>query len=170
MPLQRDCPEPATGGKAFMRRAALPPRKQTAVVARCGSLKSCLMAYAAGLAFTALASGCSRPIPAGMLRVRGEVRYQGQPLPDGVIMLEAVEGKGSAAGRILSGGAFEAIVSPGEYQVAVRSLDGVATYDRERKLVKPKSRIPERYGSIATSGLKLTVTPRGDRLAVSLEE
>jgi hypothetical protein len=105
-----------------------------------------------------------------MVHVRGEVRCDGQPLREGTVMFESAEGSGSGAGRILAGGAFETTLPPGNYRVAVRSLEGAAYYDQDRKLVQPKSRIPRRYESVATSGLQATVTPRADRLSIVLEK
>lgn len=115
-------------------------------------------------------SGCGRPIPAGMVRVRGEVRCDGQPLPGGTVMFESAEGTASGAGRILPKGAFEAMLPPGDYRVAVRSVEGTPYYDQDRKLVRPKSRIPQRYESVATSGLMVTVTPSADPILIVLEQ
>lgn len=138
----------------------------------CTGVKPSRALYATGLMVAVWASGCGTAVPAGMVRVRGVVRYDGQPLPDGTILFESFGGKGSAAGRILPGGAFETVMMPGEYQIAVRSLDGVATYQEgnQTKPIQPKSRVPQRYASIATSGLRLTVTPRGDPLLINLEQ
>jgi hypothetical protein len=140
------------------------------MIVRITGVQPCLTATVIGFCFVLAISGCGRPIPAGMVQVRGEVRCDGEPLPEGTVMFESAEGTGSGAGRILPGGAFEAILRPGNYQVAVRSLEGAAYYDEERKLVKPKSRIPQRYESVATSGLLVTVTPRADWISIVLEQ
>ena len=132
--------------------------------------KTWLVTCAALLVIAACGSGCGRHVPQGMVLARGAVRFDGKPLPAGTIMLEGSPGSGSAAGRVQADGAFELIVRPGEYQVAVRSLESEATYDQDRKLIAGKRRTPERYESIATSGLKITVTPRGDRLSINLEK
>jgi len=113
--------------------------------------------------------GCGSTVPAGMLRVRGEVQHAGAALPDGTILFEAVNGKGSAAGRILSNGRFESVMLPGDYRVAVRSYDGIFMIGDDGKQIRPKSRIPERMGSIATSGITVTITPEGNPLVINLE-
>lgn len=129
-----------------------------------------LMAAVVVFCLAVATSACGRPIPAGMVRVRGEVRCGDQPLPEGTVMFESGEGTASGAGRILPKGAFEATLPPGDYRVAVRSFEGAAYYDQDRKLVRPKSRIPQRYESVETSGLIVTVTPSADPISIVLEQ
>jgi hypothetical protein len=114
--------------------------------------------------------GCGRPVPSGMVRVRGVVLHKGKPLPDGIVNLETVGGKGSGTGRITKEGVFEVIVPPGDYKVGVSSRNGNVTFDKNFRPIEAESRIPERYESITTSGLQVTVTPRGDRLSINLEQ
>lgn len=115
-------------------------------------------------------TGCGRPVPAGMVCVQGKVFHDGKPLPDGIVNFEAVGGKGSGTGKITTQGAFEVVLPPGDYQVGVSSHEGNVTFDEQFRPIQAKSRIAERYESIATSGLTVTVTPRGDPLSINLEK
>lgn len=114
--------------------------------------------------------GCGPAIPDGMVRVRGQVLHAASPLPDGTILFEAVNGTASGAGRIMKDGRYESLLPPGAYKVAVRSYDGVFKIGDDRKRVQPKSRIPERFGSVLTSEITVTVTPPGDRVDINLGE
>lgn len=120
------------------------------------------------IGFSGCGIGCGRSVPSGMVRVRGHVTHKNVPLPEGVINLEGLSERGSATGRIAPDGSFEVVLPPGEYSVAVTSKEGTVTFDEAFRPIQPKSRIPERYESVKTSGLQVNVTPRGDRLAVIL--
>ena len=103
--------------------------------------------------------GCGRKGPPGMLWVTGTVLYEGQPLPEGAVHFLA-QGKGSA-GRSgsarLSNSRYGLYLAPGEYAMAVVSEEGVAVMDMKTgRMIPAKSRIPEKYTAVTTSGLKAT--------------
>jgi hypothetical protein len=129
------------------------------------SSRACLLVCGMVLSF---ALGCGPAVPDGMVRVRGQVLHAASPLPDGTILFEAVNGTASGAGRIMKDGHYESLMPPGDYKVAVRSYDGVSKIGDDRKRVQPKSRIPERFGSVLTSEIIVTVTPPGDRVDINL--
>ena len=104
-----------------------------------------------------------------MVRVHGVITFADEKLPEGTVNLERIDGVGSASGRIETGGRFTVVTSPGDYKVGVISKEGWDRVDEVGKVIVAKRRIPERYESIVTSGLKVTVTPRGDRLTINLE-
>ena len=103
--------------------------------------------------------GCGRQGPPGMLWVAGTVLYDGQPLPEGAVHFLA-QGKGSAGSSgsaRLTKSRYGLYLAPGEYAVAVISEDGVAEMDRKTgRMIPAKSRIPEKYTSVTTSGLEAT--------------
>jgi hypothetical protein len=103
--------------------------------------------------------GCGRQGPPGMLWVTGTVLYEGQPLPEGAVHFLA-QGKGSAGSSgsaRLSNSRYGLYLAPGEYAVAIISEEGVAVMDRKTgRMIPAKSRIPEKYTAVTTSGLKAT--------------
>ena len=103
--------------------------------------------------------GCGRKGPPGMLWVTGTVLYEGQPLPEGAVHFLA-QGKGSA-GRSgsarLSNSRYGLYLAPGEYAVAIISQEGLPEMDMKTgREIPAKSRIPQKYTAVTTSGLKAT--------------
>jgi hypothetical protein len=114
-----------------------------------------------------LAAGCGPGAgnPGGV-GVKGTVSLGGTPLTKGTVTFQpAKAGEGNTAtGAIQSDGSFTLGtaakgdgVLPGEYKVAIISVESEATMDAAGKPVPAKSAIPEKYGSTATSGLTATV-------------
>jgi len=140
-------------------KALRPPSFRRPHFFTCGCLLTC----------GALLAGCGEKLPPGMVRVHGVITFADEKLPEGTVNLERIDGSGSASGRIEPEGRFTVVSSPGEYKVGVISKEGWDRVDELGKVIVAKRRIPKRYESIATSGLKVTVTPRGDRLTIHLE-
>jgi hypothetical protein len=64
---------------------------------------------------------------------------------------------GSSGSSRLSNSRYGLYLAPGEYAVAVISEEGVAVMDMKTGRETPaKSRIPEKYTAVTTSGLKAT--------------
>jgi hypothetical protein len=103
--------------------------------------------------------GCGRKGPPGMLWVTGTVLYEGQPLPEGAVHFLA-QGKGSvgsSGSSRLSNSRYGLYLAPGEYAVAIISQEGLPEMDMKTGRETPaKSRIPEKYTAVTTSGLKAT--------------
>jgi hypothetical protein len=114
-----------------------------------------------------LTTGCGQPAgnPGGVA-VKGKVTLGGSPLTKGTVtFMPAKPGEGNTAtGDIQPDGSFSLGtaakgdgVLPGDYVVAIISVESEATMDAAGKPVPAKSAIPEKYGNTATSGLKATV-------------
>ena len=104
--------------------------------------------------------GCGGPKgPPGSIWVNGSVLYDGKSLPEAVVHFapkeQATAGSGGAAR--LKGNRFGLFLQPGNYLVAVISEEGVAETDMKTgRMIPAKSRIPEKYTSVTTSGLEAT--------------
>ena len=119
----------------------------------------CLSAAAIVLA-SLFATGCGGPKgPPGTIWVSGSVLYDGKPLPEGAVHF-APEGKaaaGSGGSTRLKGSRFGLFLRPGNYGVAVISEEGVAVMDMKTgREIPAKSRIPQKYTAVTTSGLEAT--------------
>ena len=103
--------------------------------------------------------GCGRKGPPGMLWVTGTVLYEGQPLPEGAVHFLA-QGKGSvgsSGSSRLSNSRYGLYLAPGEYAVAIISQEGLPEMDMKTgREIPAKSRIPQKYTAVTTSGLKAT--------------
>jgi hypothetical protein len=129
------------------------------------------IALAVALLVTASLSGCGKKVvgPAGSVPVSGKITCGGEAVPQGTIIFQADKG-GSVTVKIGSGGTFKTMLVPGEHLVVVNAKDGVDTMDETGKPVPARSLVPEKYASGNTSGLKVTVSPKGDPLTIALEK
>lgn len=118
---------------------------------------------------TILGCGGGPKGPPGAVRVSGTVTCGGQPVPSGTLIFQPVSG-GSITARFTSAGTFTTMLVPGDYSVVVNAKDGVDTMDENGKFVPAKSLVAEKYASGKTSGLSVTVTPKGDPLTIALEK
>jgi len=123
------------------------------------------------LAAVAIPAGCGQKVagPAGSVAVSGKITCGGDPVPMGTIIFQAEKG-GSVTAKIGSGGSFSTMLVPGEHTVVVNAKDGVDTMDETGKPVPARSLVPEKYSSGKTSGLKVTVSPKGDPLTIALDK
>lgn len=129
------------------------------------------IALAVALLSCAAVAGCGKKVvgPAGSVPVAGKITCGGEAVPQGTIIFQADKG-GSVTVKIGSGGTFQTMLVPGEHLVVVNAKDGVDTMDETGKAVPARSLVPEKYSSGKTSGLKVTVTPKGDPLTIALEK
>ncbi len=109
-----------------------------------------------GVAVLAL-SGCGRSGP-DLVRVRGKVTWEGQPVGIGDITFVPISGSQPAIGRFSPDGTFELRshagrtgIEPGEYRVAIRSYEGSFIEGNVRYLV------PEQFFHTETSNLTATI-------------
>ena len=126
---------------------------------------------AVALLTAASLAGCGKKVvgPAGSVPVAGKITCGGEAVPQGTIIFQADKG-GSVTVKIGSGGTFKTMLVPGEHLVVVNAKDGVDTMDETGKPMPARSLVPEKYASGKTSGLKVTVTPKGDPLTIALEK
>jgi len=129
------------------------------------------VSVAVALLAVAPIAGCGKKIagPAGSVPVAGKITCGGEAVPQGTIIFQADKG-GSVTVKIGSGGTFQTMLVPGEHLVVVNAKDGVDTMDETGKPVPARSLVPEKYASGKTSGLKVTVSPKGDPLTIALEK
>jgi len=115
---------------------------------------------AAILLASLFATGCGGPKgPPGTIWVSGSVLYEGKPLPEGAVHFAPKDKStaGSGGSTRLKGSRFGLFLRPGNYGVAVISEEGVATMDMKTgREIPAKSRIPEKYTTVTTSGLEAT--------------
>lgn len=103
--------------------------------------------------------GCGTQGPAGMLWVTGTVLHDGKPLQEGAVHFLAREkgAAGSSGSSRLTSSRYGLYLAPGDYAIAVVSEEGVAVMDMKTgRMIPAKSRIPEKYTSVTTSGLEAT--------------
>lgn len=111
-----------------------------------------------GLLAALVAGGCTQAGgPVGSLVVTGTVRSDGKTVPQGTVNFAAREGAASGTAAIGLDGKFKVNLLPGDYRVAVIARDGVDTMDGSGNPVKAKNLVPEKYASIQTSGLDVTI-------------
>lgn len=116
------------------------------------------------LAIPVFLTGCSKEpdyVPA-----HGQVMYKDKPLTSGVVMFQPANGP-PARGQIDSDGTFQlttigkadgAHIGPNRVRIASRG----AGKDNSGEAALGPSQIPERYNSIATSGLTVEVKSAGN--------
>jgi hypothetical protein len=136
----------------------------------CRSRRGSLLTLAClALACLALAGCGGRSGPPGTVPVAGMVTHAGKPLPNGSVHFSpASGGAGGGAGR-LAAGRYLVHLAPGHYRVAVISTEGFEQIDTKTGRILPgKPRIPERFMTPETSGLKATVAPENSRVDLVL--
>jgi hypothetical protein len=121
--------------------------------------------FAVGLPFT-LAVGCSDPY-AGRHAISGKVTLEGQPLEQGMIRFEPMDGQGTTAGSAIMNGAYNVErkdgLKPGKYVVKITSGDGVTPTNSEEDATNPggtnivsADRIPPEYNERSTQQIEVT--------------
>lgn len=96
-----------------------------------------------------LSSGCSD----GKAKVSGTVTFDGQPVASGVATFVRKEGELVREGAIISQGSFQAVLTPGNYQVELNGQKVSGTrkqkgFDgKEEVLEITEELFPERYNS-----------------------
>ncbi|MDB5335624.1 MAG: hypothetical protein JWN70_1243 [Planctomycetaceae bacterium] len=117
-----------------------------------------------------VAGGCNgddtKPFK-NLVPVTGYVSFQGEPLEHGIVSFAPVAPDGQAATGQVTNGRFTMMttvsargVIAGKYKVIVESnetSDGAPSTNPSQLYAKPKSLIPEKYKSVATSGLEIEV-------------
>jgi hypothetical protein len=119
----------------------------------------CLSAAAILLA-SLFATGCGGPQgPPGTIWVTGSVLYDGKPLSEGAVHFAPKDQATASSGGSsrLKDSRFGLFLQPGNYGVAIISEEGVAVMDMKTgREIPAKSRIPEKYTAVTTSGLEAT--------------
>lgn len=96
---------------------------------RSGCRALAIVPFVFALAF----AGCTSD--SGAVVVKGDVKFAGQPLANGLIHFEPVDGAGTSASRRIEDGHYEFaaddVMKPGKYKVAIRSIppDSALTAD-----------------------------------------
>ena len=111
----------------------------------------------AAVVFAAACLGCGDD---GLVQVTGVVSYQSQPLTRGLV---AFHGLQQPFGAPLDGqGRFDTRLPPGEYQVTVSAPAlPPADWREGEPLPEMKALVPARFALPKTSGLRVTVEPKG---------
>jgi hypothetical protein len=120
--------------------------------------------------------GCARPQRLPTAEVTGQVTYDGEPLPQGVVIFEPATGR-AASGQIRPDGSFTlgtyekadgAVL--GRHRAAVIAREEVAEESPGAPLAPRvgRSLIPETYGDTATSGLEFEVVAEGNHFEIRL--
>lgn len=131
--------------------------------------RTCIPAAVATLVVLATV-GCGAGVPAGKVRVSGRVTNRGEPLAADSIVFESREGLDSCSTRADAQGNFRVVLTPGDYAVAVRKVDGDITIDGNGNFKYPPTLIPKKYGSAQTSGLSATVTRDARPIVIEIPE
>jgi hypothetical protein len=118
------------------------------------------------LPFAVTVPGCGSSGPE-MARVRGRVTVKGQPLTRGTISFVATDPeRPNATGQIGADGSYDLQTHEpgdgaqlGDYKVTVSDEDTgqILDYIPKKKMPERKSLIAEKYGSVDTTELKMTV-------------
>jgi hypothetical protein len=121
----------------------------------------------------ALAHGCSNSDFESS--VSGTVTLDGNPIGPGFLVFAPAAGDTNPAnGAIQTDGRYElktantAGLHPGKYKVSVTVLDQPDVPPGERSFVVAKSRIPEEYNDINTSGLEFDVESGSNTIDIPL--
>lgn len=110
-------------------------------------------------------TGCQSK--SGDIEVNGDVQFDGQPLANGLIHFEPIDGKGSSAARQVKDGKYEfatdSNLKPGSYKVSIRAtppdsgLDADAAMNAgpQKPFVDP---IPKKYSDKTELTVEVTTT------------
>jgi hypothetical protein len=128
---------------------------------------------ALGISCLAIVFGCSGS--AFESRVAGTVTLDGQPIGPGFLVFAPVaDDTNPANGAIQTDGTYElktandAGLNAGKYKVSVTVLDQPDVPPGERSFVVAKSRIPEKYSDMTTSGLEFDVESGDNTIDIPL--
>lgn len=115
--------------------------------------------------------GCGGPAAPKTLKVKGTVKFDGQPLSKGQVSFQSMDGGDiarPATGTIGSDGTYELSTFadkdgalPGNYKVTVTSYENSPTAEEFAEGAKLKSNIPEKYSSTVTTDLTATIPKDG---------
>ncbi|MCC9606485.1 hypothetical protein LOC68_17620 [Blastopirellula sp. JC732] len=122
-------------------------------------------------------SGCfSQPGLPGLVKVTGNVTYDGSPVTFGNVMFFPDGDRGqTGSGEIASDGSYTVATSPssigllpGKYKVSVISQLSSAGMKDDGTPIPAKTAIPRKYGKITTSGLELDVPVDGSPIVLDI--
>jgi hypothetical protein len=125
------------------------------------------------VALSVSCSGGRRPV----YRVGGEVFFEGKPTPGALVILHPVNDPDPnappAIGRVRADGSFTPTTyttddgaPAGEYAVTVTWVKEQDNQDAPKEAQRdPKNLLPERYGKVATSGLRVRIHEGPNHLA-----
>ena len=101
--------------------------------------------------------------------VSGTVTVNGQPLTRGIVWIHSDEGNPAQA-MLNRDGSFTATeVTPGVVTLAVTEEPGASGLAKSKSPHFQTAKIPEKYKSAQTSGLRFTVGPNSGPLTLNLE-
>lgn len=127
-----------------------------------------------GLLLLLAAAGCAKNAQTfpSVVPVQGKVFLDGQPVATGMVELYPTSQTGAECTGLLRDGVFKIRTFsntgadgavPGEYKVAVRTLDVAEIGDREK--AKKQRKIPAKYASADNSGITVTIREGENSLA-----
>lgn len=126
----------------------------------------------------AFCAGCG-PTGQEKVDVNGQATLDGQPLEIGMVLLAPIDGGPQVSSDLRVGGVFTVYaIEPGEYRVAVNTsmYAGMAAAGSENRSGRPMPmrqlegtflQVPEKYESVDSSGLTVTVK-EGEGLLLNL--
>lgn len=137
--------------------------------------KSSVYVSALVLGCMVLVSGCGRGLPAGKVRVTGQITLDGTPLThtgEGIFLINLASNENTetaAAQFDPASGEFSLVIAPGDYVACVKATDGFDEDDSRRgRIIYAKSLVPKKYGSLRTSDAAVSVPPNGGQILVEL--
>ncbi|NQW47707.1 MAG: hypothetical protein HQ464_08065 [Planctomycetes bacterium] len=121
------------------------------------------------ICLVAFVPGCWNAAPPGRVTAYGEVKVNGEPVPDGSIGFEAVEdGIGGAATRIEAGGTFKVFLRPSTYRIGIVSVEGGLSPAGFGAVEKSKIRVPAKYALPSSSGIEVKVDAKNRQINLDL--
>ena len=117
-------------------------------------------------------AGCGSRLPT----ITGHVTYRGLPLDTGRVVFHPQGSTAPAYAVLQPGGTYSAQtgsgpgIAEGDYSVTVMATAPVPEPSVSNPRPEITSLIPERYGNVETSGLKVTVGPGKNVFDVQLED
>jgi hypothetical protein len=92
----------------------------------------------------------------------GNITYQGEPVPSGLINFRSADGTKTLGGAIESDGTYSFELPPGEYQVRIDAPGEMPPWQEGQPEPKPGPRqAPIKYADFSSSGLTVTVDSDG---------
>lgn len=96
-----------------------------------------------GLLAGILAGGCSQP--SDFVEVTGTVRWNGTPMPSGMIVLQPINPSQAPAGGKIEAGQFRVRSKPGKMRVQIESVRATTERDPETGSFLGEMYVPARY-------------------------